>query len=940
MGSDPSAVESGPRAVGDAADLVGRGPELTRVLRWCREDGAPTLLLEGPPGLGKTTLWEAAIDRLRAEGVLVLSSAPTEAESRLSYSGLVDLLAAVIEDVRTALPPPQARALAIALRLEDPGDRAFDETAVTRGAFEAFRALATGHGRVLIAIDDLRWLDEPSLAAVIYTARRLTPGEGVRILATHRTGAPEPAGLDRAAAVERLVLGPISVGGIHRIVRLHTGVSLARPRLLEIHGVTLGNPLHAIELARASATGRVLDDGSLASLFAARIEGLPASARDALVLVAASADRTDRRLGAAWAVMAGASATPPAEGVLPFADAVDPAVRAGLVSMAGDAVRPAHPLVTHVADEAATPAVRRAAHAALAATATDDEERAVHLGRSFDEPDRAAADAIEAAARSTRARGARAVSAALFESAARITPPEDVEGVGRRSLAAASAWFDAGDTHHLEAILEPMSAGWPSGAQRAEARWRLGIALDEAGRWPEAMTLWRAALDDSPDGALTSQVRCSLAITAMYTDAMPAAVDWAASAVEDAERSGDPAALARSLAVDAFVLAMAGRSDGGALMDRALAIEATTDDHLGEWAPASLAAEVARHTGDIPAALRHYAVVLDRATARGDANVEQWAAFGLASAEILAGGFAHASELSDLVLDIGEQTDVMRIPARSLRAHVDAYLGRIERARAHLAESMAMARAADEPTHLFGGYVVLGAIETCAGDPAAAAAAYLEARTRASRLGLAHATVLRTVLVETEVAAAAGMVEQAAEALAAFDALVGESPPAWAGPLRGRASAALALARGETADAVSELEAALADEVALPPDIGRSLLALAAAQRRDRRYRAARETAERARALFAELGSPPFEAMAERELERIPGRRVADGEGLTAAERRIAELVAAGRSNKEVAAELVLSVKTVEVTLTRVYEKLGVSSRSELAARFRDLEAG
>jgi DNA-binding CsgD family transcriptional regulator len=93
--------------------------------------------------------------------------------------------------------------------------------------------------------------------------------------------------------------------------------------------------------------------------------------------------------------------------------------------------------------------------------------------------------------------------------------------------------------------------------------------------------------------------------------------------------------------------------------------------------------------------------------------------------------------------------------------------------------------------------------------------------------------------------------------------------------------------------------------------------------------------AERAGAVFAALGMPPFVAMAERESARIPGRHAADDDELTAAERRIAELVAAGRSNKDVAAELVLSVKTVEVTLTRVYEKLGVRSRAELAARFR-----
>ena len=906
-------------------DVVGRGPEIARIERWFREDGPATLLLEGPPGLGKTTVWSAAVDGLRASGVHVLSSVPTEAESRLSYSGLADLLAADLDEIRARLPAPQARALAVALRMEDPAGRPADETAATRGALEAFRAIATLRGRLLLAIDDLRWLDGPSLATVVYVARRLEPHDRVRILATHRTGAPEPAGLDRATAIERMTLGPISVGGIHRIVRQHAGVTLPRPRLLEIHAVTLGNPLHAIELARAVGAGPVPDEGSLGSLFRVRIEALPDRSRAALVLIGAAADRSTGRLEAAWAERSDDE----------FADAIRPVVVADLVTVAAGQVRPAHPLVTHVAYEEADPRLRRAVHRALAATATDDEERALHLGRGLDGPDAGAADLIEAAARDARVRGVRSLSAALFESAARITPADRLEEAGRRWLDAASAWFDAGDTHRVEGILEPVIETWPAGTQRAEARWRLGIALDEAGRWPEANDLWRAAIGDTDDGALVAQVECSLAITAMYTDSVPVAVDWAASAAADAERSGDPAALARALAVHAFILAMAGRPSGAALMDRAIGIEATIDEHLGEWSPAALAAEVARHTGDIPGALRYYAAVLERATTRGDANVEQWAAFGLASAAILAGEIARASELADLVLDIAEQTDVMRIPARSLRAHVDACLGLIPEARSMLAAAMAMARAGDEATHLFGAYVVLGTIETCAGDAAAAAQAYLEARSLAVRLGLAHATVLRMHLLEVEIAAMAGRLPQAADALAAFDGLVDAAPPRWAAPLRRRAWGTLLAARGEVAAAIPELEAAVADEAALPPDVGRALLALAAAQRRDRRYRDARETAERAGAIFAALGMPPFVTMAERELARIPGRRAPGESDLTAGEARIAGLVAEGRSNKEVAAELVLSVKTVEVTLTRVYEKLGVRSRAELAAQFR-----
>ena len=139
-------------------DVVGRRPEITRVASWFRDDGPALLLLEGSPGLGKTTIRRAVSDDLRGEGVHVLSSAPAEAESRLSFSGLADLLGADFAETRSDLAPPQSRALAVALRLEDPGDRPADETAVARGALETLRAVARRHGRVLLAIDDSRGL--------------------------------------------------------------------------------------------------------------------------------------------------------------------------------------------------------------------------------------------------------------------------------------------------------------------------------------------------------------------------------------------------------------------------------------------------------------------------------------------------------------------------------------------------------------------------------------------------------------------------------------------------------------------------------------------------------------------------------------------------------------------------------------------------------------
>lgn len=908
-------------------EVVGRGPAIAGVVEWFERARSIMLVLEGPPGLGKTTVWRAAVGAIRQGGAHVLSAAPTEPESGFSYSGLADLLASDFADIAPMLPPPQKAALAFALRLERAHGRAADETAVARGALGALRLIAQRHGRILVAVDDLQWLDAPSAAIIDYVRRRLDPAESIRILATRRSAGAGHGDPVRAEDVERVALEPISVGGIHRVVRLRTGVSLPRPRLLEVHAMTSGNPLHAIELVRAIGIERPAQGSSLVDLFAGRIGSLPPSTIQALGIVAASVDRTLVRLGAAWAAGHGGRDS--------FARAIGPASDAGLVTFVGDAVQPMHPLVGHVANQLADAASRHAAHRALAASARDPEERVHHLGRSVDAPDAGIADEIEAVARSDRSRGIRALRAGLFERAAVLTPPMDRDDAGRRWLAAGAAWFEAGDPSSVERLLRPMIEAWPGGDQRAEAKWRLGTALDESGRWRDAKALWQSALRDVNDPVLRSQVLCSRAITAMYTESMATAVLMSARAVDAAEGSGSVAGLARALAVRSFLLTMAGRDGSGPLMERALAIEEATDADLGEWSPTALAAERARHLGDVRAAEAGYEAVLERAIGHGDANLEQWAAYGLGMASILVGRIGRADELADLVLDLSEQTGLMRIPARVLRAHADAHLGLEARARLMLDEAMTMARTEDEAAHLYSATLILGTVEACAGRDAAAADAYLEARIEAERLGLAHATALLGFLLEAEAAARAGRLDQAGFAMASFDRLAGTGPPAWVRPIRSRAVAAMLAASDQLDAARLELEAIVQEGAALPPDLAHAELALAGVLRRQRRLRAAREAAERARSRFVELGMVTSIAAAEREAARTPGRRPGVPDELSPAEARVAELVATGLTNRDVAAELVLSVKTVEVTLTRVYGKLGIRSRAELAVLYR-----
>jgi DNA-binding CsgD family transcriptional regulator len=903
---------------------VGRHAELERIdaVIGARERLPAGLLLHGREGIGKTVLWREAIRRAAAAGYRVLDCALSRNESRLTYAGLADLIRPVIDEVLPELAPPQATALESALAISRVSTTSPDERAVAFGLHGALAVLAR-RAPIALAVDDIQWLDASSRLMLSYAIRRLRHERVLLILAQRDGEVPEHEPLlgepESEPRIERILVGPLPLGAVHRMIRTRLGFSLPRPQLLRIQAESDGNPLYALELARA-AHDAVRDPGGLHELLARRVAAIPEGSRIALALVAIASDLDLDALASAYG------------GTLP--NDLAPAIEAELVTVASGRVRFTHPLIAAAAEAAVSDSKRAQLHRRLAAAATSEEVRAAHLARASHAPDSEVAETLERAARMTRQRGARAASAGLFEAAARLTPASQVRDGARRRLAAAEGWYEAGDQRRAEEMLIRLRDELVDADQRCEAGWRLGIIWDEGSRWQEATALWRESLAETEDAGLRSRLLCSLAITAFYTESTQVASLQAAAAVAAAERSSNPAYLARALAVQALTISISGGVGFQEVIDRGLSLEAQIDESLGDWSPMAVAAECARLSGDVATARTHYTAVLARAINAGDANVEQWAAFGLASTELLAGGYGRASELADVALDIADQTGQMRIPTRSLRAHVDAYLGHLDEARRLVGEAQAAARAADEATHLFSTLIVLALIEVASGNLGAAARAHGEARAIATGIGLAHATAVRGFLNEAEIAAAIGEIQQAEAALAAFEAIVEGRQPAWAASPRHRAMAALLAARDDLGGAQLELERAVGADDAFPIDHGRSLLALGSLSRRLREHSRARDELGRALAVFRDLGTPPWIARAEAELGRIPGRRTRDSDALTDAEGRIAELVAAGRSNKEVAAALFVSVKTVEVTLTRVYQKVGVRSRAELAHHF------
>ena len=276
-----------------AAHAVGREKELAAIDEFLFAVGVSGgVVVEGDPGIGKTTVWQATVEAAEASGVRVLRAAPAQSEAGLAFSSLADLLARALGDVADELPPPQRQALEAALLLDTPGGGRTDRRAVAAGLLNALRALAA-EAPVLVAIDDVQWLDGPSAAALQFAFRRLDE-EPVALLAARRPGTDES--LEEALPAERLLrvpIGALDFLALNAVLQERLRAILARPLLHRIHELSGGNPFFALELARAP---EALEAGTLPPtldvLVHERLQELPEDARRALLVAAAASKPT------------------------------------------------------------------------------------------------------------------------------------------------------------------------------------------------------------------------------------------------------------------------------------------------------------------------------------------------------------------------------------------------------------------------------------------------------------------------------------------------------------------------------------------------------------------------------------------------------------------------------------------------------------------------
>jgi DNA-binding NarL/FixJ family response regulator len=443
---------------GDTSIVIARAGELSTIERFvgASADRAAVLVLEGEPGIGKTTLWEAAIDAARNRQLRILAARASGAEAQLSFAGLTDLLEDVDGDAFAALPAPQRLALDVALLRSVPAGAPPEPRAIALGLLNVLRALAGG-GPLVVAVDDVQWLDSASAEALAFAARRLD-GEAVSFLLARRPGSRSD--LERVLErrrPERLHVGPLGLTATGRLLFERLGLNVRRQLLRRIVEATRGNPLFALELGRTlaehgpPATGEEMPVPDVVEdLLGTRVAGLPHPLRRLLLAVALSGD-----LRASQLMEIG----DPAD--------VDDAVEAGLLVVDRDHARPSHPLLAAAAKQRSTAGERRDLHVELARVAADEELRAFHLALATELPDEELAATVAAAAAAAAGRGAAQEAVVLAEHALRLTPEPD--GPNRRLLALGDYLNVAGEQARLTELLAPQLESLPPGEARVKA---------------------------------------------------------------------------------------------------------------------------------------------------------------------------------------------------------------------------------------------------------------------------------------------------------------------------------------------------------------------------------------------------------------------------------------------------------------------------------------
>lgn len=910
--------------------LIGRERErhaIEELLARARVGEAGCLLLRGEPGAGKSALLAGAVGS--AGDMTVVRATGVESEAELEFSGLLEVCRPLLHLLGT-LAGRQADALRVALGVA--AGRAPDRFEVGAATLSLLAAAAE-EAPLLVVVDDAQWVDRASLDALLFAGRRLLADRVAVLLAARE-------GFD-VTGVEELLLGGLEREAAEQLVEQAVGRRVPATVAAALWEATGGNPLALIELPRRLEPARLAGDVPLVGLlpvteeleraFAGRLAVLPERTCRAIGVVATGTDELEPSLHALGALGLGP-------------DDLAAAEDAGVVAIDGDRIRFAHPLLRSVAYHALPPSERRAAHAALAAALTapgDVERRAWHLASAAVGPDEHAAAGLVAAADAARARGGHEAAAAALERAARLTtgPAERRD----RLLAAAQAAWESGDAVRASSLVDEVLAGETDPAARARALGLAGRIEFQAGSLERARALLLEASATLVELGDRTHAVTLLGVTALILHNLAhveEAIDLARRAIEVASTEPEDVRMRATYHLGR-ALQIAGRTDEAEPL-----LDTVIEHLLAPPAPSRFALQRAAIA----------AAVLTRP--------------------------AVAAPLARRTLEAAQASGPMQVAyALSLVSQIQMHGGEWRAADGSAAEGVALARAMGQENvaATFASFLVR--IAGARGDRGAferwepvARAAVEASGNRFERLQLDHAAA-QLALAEDRLDLAAGQLVELAPEVASLGVLDRDLAPepdlvevlvrlgrddeardwldrwiargagrarAWGPPLVARCRALLAEDDGD-ADALFVHALAGGEAIEDPAMTARTRLLLGERLRRRGRRVDARRELGAAVAAFEQIDAEAWAERGRREL-RASGarlRRAADaGDELTPQELQIASQVAEGKANKEVAAALFLSPKTVEFHLSRVYRKLGVSSRAELVRRFAATGAG
>jgi ATP/maltotriose-dependent transcriptional regulator MalT len=880
-------------------------------------------MIEGEAGIGKTTLlWDAAREA-EQQGFQVLSAPGAPSEVPYAYAVVGDLLRAVDTAVLADLPAAQRAALQNVLL--DCGDDIGNERIVAAAFLSVLRHLTVA-APVLMCIDDAQWLDKSSQAVVGFVARRLPRRAG--ILVTVRTGERDFAhGLSwltfaRADSLVRIRVRPLSLGGVHSLVSLRLGRALPRPVITRIYEISGGNPLFAIELAEFAAenpANSVVDlPETLAALVRHRIGQPDEEVTAVLLAVACAAFATVERVSRVTDISPDR-----------VVELVESTQAHGVVELDGNRIRFRHPLFSTGVYTDANPAQRRAMHRQFADVVDAPELKARHLALGATTGDPATLEALDAAAEATQAHGAPAVAAELTELAIKLGGDTPM-----RRIRAAEQHFRSGAVAQARTRLQSTIDELPprSPLRCVALMLRAAVSYYDECLVTAVDVVAQAVGEFADDPVLQLQARLSLVWPTLLVGQPKEAVEHARAAVSQAERLGVPALCSQALSVWVLASFMAGLGIDRRALQTALEKEDPASDANAIFRASAVAAFISGCSGELDEARTRIAAVQRRVRESGTEIDILWAANQATLTDVWLGRYADAAATSEDALQRAEQMGgkYVLVTAQACQAAIAAYTGRVDEARSAAGFAIDAARAIDGDFLLVLPTMFLGFVEVSLGNYAAALT------TLKPLLASFDATCSTELVVAgylpdaVEALIALGRVAEAEPLIAALERNGAHHDRPWMLAVGARGRSQWLAARGELDAAEQAVQCAMEHHQRLPMPFekARSQLVLGQLQRRRRRRQVAEATLREALDTFDRLGAPLWVRRAHAELGRLMAP--VEGLGLTAAEQRVAERAAAGLSNKQIAAELFISSKTVEMNLSSVYRKLGIRSRAGL----------